>query len=60
MPTYTVISQSPNITDPADLQKYYANLSNISDTYHTNIKSFLAFHLTRAWSRIHLPVDHNH
>ncbi|KAM7187779.1 endothelin-converting enzyme [Naviculisporaceae sp. PSN 640] len=49
---------SPNITDPAALHDYYADL-NITDTYFSNIRAIYASKLNNSWTTLLKPIDLN-
>ncbi|KAA8646364.1 M13 family metallopeptidase [Aspergillus tanneri] len=52
-------SKSPNVLDPADVEKYYADLKISNNTLFENSQAAAKFGLRKAWSKLGMPTDRN-
>ncbi|PKX88500.1 M13 family metallopeptidase [Aspergillus novofumigatus IBT 16806] len=52
-------TKSPNVMDPADIERYYHELHISNDTFFENEMAIAKFDLHRAWSKLGKPTDRN-
>ncbi|RHZ47044.1 M13 family metallopeptidase [Aspergillus thermomutatus] len=52
-------TKSPNVMDPADVEKYYHDLHVFNETFFENELAIAKFDLQRAWSKLGKPTDRN-
>ncbi|KAL5000245.1 hypothetical protein BDV10DRAFT_40155 [Aspergillus recurvatus] len=52
-------TKSPNVMDPADVEKYYQSLSISNDTYFENGLAVSRFVVEKEWSELGKPTDRN-
>jgi endothelin-converting enzyme len=52
-------TKSPNVMDPADIEKYYHDLHISNETFFENEMAIAKFDLHRAWSKLGKPTDRN-
>ncbi|KAJ5132423.1 Peptidase M13 neprilysin [Penicillium atrosanguineum] len=50
-------TKSPNLMDPADIEKYYRDLAVSEDTYFENEVAVNKFDLENEWSKLGKPTD---
>ncbi|KAL4992536.1 hypothetical protein BDW68DRAFT_149107 [Aspergillus falconensis] len=52
-------TKSPNVMDPADIEKYYESLSISNDTYFENGLAVSRFMVEKEWSELGKPTNRN-
>ncbi|EAW21324.1 M13 family metallopeptidase [Aspergillus fischeri NRRL 181] len=52
-------TKSPNLMDPADIERYYHDLHISNETFFENEMAIAKFDLHRAWSKLGKPTDRN-
>ncbi|KAH8424057.1 M13 family metallopeptidase [Aspergillus melleus] len=52
-------TKSPNVMDPADVEKYYADLKVSNETLFENSLAVAKFELQQQWSKLGKPTDRN-
>ncbi|GIK01669.1 hypothetical protein Aspvir_005707 [Aspergillus viridinutans] len=52
-------TKSPNVMDPADIERYYHDLHISNETFFENEMAIVKFDLHRAWSKLGKPTDRN-
>ncbi|KAL2834972.1 hypothetical protein BDW59DRAFT_1858 [Aspergillus cavernicola] len=52
-------TKSPDVMDPADVEKYYQSLSVENDTFFENGVAVAEFDIENSWSKLGKPTDRN-
>lgn len=50
-------TKSPNVTDPAEVNKYYESLKMSNETFFENTLAAMKFELHKEWSQLGKPTD---